>query len=226
MFKKDAIFWWATAIFIMALLLAGIFKNQLFLFLMVGSYLLRPTLASLGLAKHLVDERQMSIQYRSGNIAFVVMIIACIILAVYLCLQEDHSWEFFNIAIILGLAGKALSNVILTGNYRDGAVKIVMTIGLLMALFELIEGGFALTSLVNAIPGLAIAGVGWLGRMFPRTIAGIVFLITIVLSGFVLAKGLTIGQIAITTIIAVPMITAGICLIIGDRDTPESNSTT
>ncbi len=89
MFKKDAIFWWATAIFIMALVLAGIFKNQLFLFLMVGSYLLRPTLASLGLAKNLVDERQMSIQYRSGNIAFVIMIIACIILAVNLCLKDE-----------------------------------------------------------------------------------------------------------------------------------------
>ncbi len=92
-----------------------------------------------------------------------------------------------------------------------------------MALFELMEGGFALTSLVHAIPGLAIAGVGWLGRMFPRTIAGIVFLITIILSGIILAKGLTIGQIAMTAIIAVPMITAGICLIIGDRNLPESN---
>jgi len=60
-FKKDAIFWTAAVIFIVALALAAVFKNQLWLFVMVGSYLLRPTLASVGIARHLVDERQMSI---------------------------------------------------------------------------------------------------------------------------------------------------------------------
>ena len=79
MFKKDHIFWWASGIFITALTLAAVTENQLWLAFLIGSYLLRPTLASLGLAKRYVDERQLSIHYRSSNVAFVVMIIVSII---------------------------------------------------------------------------------------------------------------------------------------------------
>ena len=68
MLKKDPVFWWATGIFVLALGLFAATQNQFWLALMIGSYLLRPTLASLGVARSNVDERQMSIHYRSGNI--------------------------------------------------------------------------------------------------------------------------------------------------------------
>ncbi|MDP3683773.1 MAG: hypothetical protein Q8S01_07555, partial [Ignavibacteria bacterium] len=66
MFNKDPIFWLATSIFILGVILFGITQNDLWLFLFACSYLLRPTLASLNIAKSHIDERQMSIQYRSG----------------------------------------------------------------------------------------------------------------------------------------------------------------
>ena len=53
--KKDRIFWWATGIFVLAIVMASVTKEQLWLALMIASYLLRPTLASLGLARHSVD---------------------------------------------------------------------------------------------------------------------------------------------------------------------------
>ena len=53
MLKKDPIFWWATGIFVLALALFAVTQNQFWLALMIGSYLLRPTLASLGVAKTL-----------------------------------------------------------------------------------------------------------------------------------------------------------------------------
>ena len=227
MFKKDPIFWWATGIFILALVLTGIFKDQLFIFLMVGSYLLRPTLASLGLARHLVDERQMSINYRSGNIAFVVMIIVSIILAVTQSIKGNPHWDLFNIVVALGLAGKALSNVILTGNYRDGAVKIIMTVGLLLTLFSLVEnleGQFALVPFfLHALPGLVIIVVGWLARIFPKTVAIILFLITIVSMYFVLKTGSKIGQITAALVLALPLIAAGVGLLLGDREKSAIN---
>ena len=141
MFKKDSIFWLATFIFVSAIVIYGLTQNQLWLFLLAGSYLLRPTLASLNIAKSLVDERQMSIQYRSGNIAFAVMIIACIIMAVYQSSKDDHSWEFFNAIVIIGLAAKALSNVFLIGNYRESGTKIIIAVGLMLVLFVSLENG-------------------------------------------------------------------------------------
>jgi len=219
--KKDPIFWAATFIFGAAIVIAAVTKNQLWLFLLAGSYLLRPTMASLGIARHLVDERQMSIQYRSGNIAFVVMIITSIILAVTLSIKNDPAWEMFNIVIILGLAGKALANVILVGNYRESGTRIIMAAGLLLFLFVSLENGFSLGTLVEGAPGLLIVGIGWLARIFPRTVGGLIFIVTAVLEFFILSKGFTIAQIATALLVAVPLVTAGFCLILGDRGEAE-----
>ena len=106
MFKKDPIFWWASGIFVLALALFAITQNQFWLTLMIASYLLRPTLASLGFAKRYVDERQLSISYRSGNIGFAVMIIVCVIFAIKLSAEGNHDFEMFAMAIVIGLAAK------------------------------------------------------------------------------------------------------------------------
>ena len=80
MFKKDSIFWMATGLLILSISLFAITQNQSWLALMIGSYLLRPTLVSLGVKKIKIDVRQLSIHYRSGNIAFAVTIIASVII--------------------------------------------------------------------------------------------------------------------------------------------------
>ena len=217
MFKKDSIFWLATCIFISGVTIFAFTQNQLWLFLLAGSYLLRPTLASLNIAKSLVDERQMSIQYRSGNIAFAVMIIACIIMAVYESSKDDHSWEFFNAIVIIGLAAKALSNVFLIGNYRESATKIIMAVGLMFVLFASLENGFSIGALMESAPGLAIVGIGWLSKKFPRTIGVIVLVITAALLFIILQKGFVIGQIITAIVVSVPLTIAGISLMVGDR---------
>jgi hypothetical protein len=217
MLKKDPIFWLATCIFISGIVIFGLTQNQLWLFLLAGSYLLRPTLASLNIAKSLVDERQMSIQYRSGNIAFAVMIIGCIIMSVYQSNKGDHSWEFFNAIVIIGLTAKALANVFLVGNYRESGTKIIMAVGLMLVLFVSLENGFSLGTLVESAPWWGIVGVGWLSKKFPRTIGGIILAITAVLLFFILKKGFIVGQIITAVVVSVPLVTAGISLIVGDR---------
>jgi hypothetical protein len=164
--KKDAIFWCASGVFVAALILAAVTRNDLWLFLMVASYLLRPTLASLGVARRFVDERQMSIQYRSGNIAFAVMLGAAIVLAVMQRIKGDPGWEFFNIVIILGLASKALFNMLLVKNYREAGSRIIMAVGALVVLFVAAENGPNLAGLAEASPGLAkLAGRTLLTRI-------------------------------------------------------------
>ncbi len=222
MLKKDTIFWMATSIFILGVIIFGITQNQLWLFLLAGSYLLRPTLASLNIAKSLVDERQMSIQYRSGNIAFATMIIGCIIMAIYESNKGDHSWEFFNAIVIIGLAAKALSNVFLIGNYRESGTKIIMGVGLMIVLFVFLENGFSVGFLAESAPGWLIVLVGWLAKKFPKTIGGIVLGITAMLLVVILGKGFVIGQIITAVIITIPLVTAGVSLIVGDRIDADS----
>ena len=217
MSKKDPIFWLATFIFILGVAIFGITQNQLWLFLLAGSYLLRPTLASLNIAKSLVDERQMSIQYRSGNIAFATMIIGCIIMSVYQSSKDDHSWEFFSAIVVVGLTAKALSNVFLIGNYRESGTKIIMGVGLMLVLFVSLENGFSIGMLIESAPFWGIVGLGWLSKKFPRTIGGIILAITVVLLIFILSKGFIIGQIITAVVVSVPLVTAGVSLIIGDR---------
>lgn len=217
MFNKDPIFWLSTSVFVSAVVIYGITQNQLWLFLLAGSYLLRPTLASLNIAKSLIDERQMSIQYRSGNIAFAVMIIACIIMAVYQSSKEDQSWEFFSAIIIIGLAAKALSNVFLIGNYRDSATKIIMGVGLMITLFVSLENGFSIVTLIESGPGIAIVAIGWLSKKFPRTIGIIVLIVTAALLFMILQKGFVMGQIITAVVVSVPLTISGISLFVGDR---------
>jgi hypothetical protein len=222
--KKDPIFWWATGIFVLALVLMAVTQNQFWLVLMIGSYLLRPTLASLGFARRYVDERQMSIHYRSGNIAFAVMIITCIILAIKLNADGNPEWEMFNIAIIVGLATKALFNVLLVMNLRKAATKIIIAAGLLLTLFVSmgsVDEGLSLGTFMRVGSMLAIVAVGLLSKKFPRIAGGIMFVITAVLVFVIFKKGLTIAQVATALIVGVPLATAAAFLFTRDKSEPE-----
>lgn len=222
MLTKDRIFWIAAAIFLLSIILAAITQNQLWLFLMVASYLLRPTLASLGIARRHVDERQMAIQHRSGNIAFAVMITAAIILCVIQYNKGDHSWELFNIVIILGLAAKALFNVLLVKNYREAGIRIIMAVGMLVVLFVSVENGFSTHTIIESSPGLVIIAIGWIARKYPKPVSILLFTVTAALLVIILGKGFTIGQITTALLVGVPLILAGTCLLLpdpGDDDT-------
>jgi hypothetical protein len=215
--KKDTIFWLATGIFVASAVIAGVTQNQLWCFLMVGSYLLRPTLASLGFARRSTDERQMSIQYRSGNIAFAVMMLASIGLAVWLNQKEDKSWEMFNIVIMLGLATKALVYILLVKNYREIGSRIIMTAGMLVLLFVAAENGLTLGGLIEAAPWILVVGMGWLSRRYPRAIATVIFVVTAILLFVILRMGITPSQFATALLVCVPLATAGVCLMLPER---------
>lgn len=217
MLKKDPIFWGATGIFIAALVLAALTQNDQWLFLMVASYLLRPTLASLGLTKGRIDERQMSIQYRSGNIAFTVMLVASIVLAITQRMKGDHSWELFNIVIILGLVSKALFNVLLVKNYPEAGARIIMTAGLLVVLFVAAENGPTLGGLIESAPWLAIVAVGWIARKYPKPVGALIFAVTAALLFFMLGKELTVDRLALALALCVPLGLAGACLFAPNR---------
>lgn len=212
MVKKDPVFWWASGIFVMALLLVLVTQTQEWLFLGIASYLLRPTLASLGVAKRHMDERQMTIHYRSGNIAFTVTIVTCVIVAVMLAAQDDHAFEYFHMAIIVGLATKALFNVILVKNFREAAAKILISAGLLIALFNGFHAfdHFSILRFLKYItPGLLIAGIGLLSKWYPRPTGALILVAAAFLLWRILERGFGWGQIAAAVIVGVPLIIGG-----------------
>ncbi len=217
MFKRDWIFWCAAGFFVLAIVIFAVTGEQLWLALMIVSYLLRPTLGSLGLARRLVDERQMSVNYRSGNIAFAAMMATAVCLAAIQSAKGDPNWDMFNIVIIVGLASKALFNVLLLKNYRAAASRIIIAVGLLITLFATMSHGLTLGTLMEAAPGLAVAGIGLLSKKYPRIVGTLVFVLTAALLVVILGKGFSIGQITTALVIGVPMILAGLCLFSRDR---------
>lgn len=209
MIKKDPIFWCASGIFVLALLLFAVTNQQLWLFLMIISYMLRPTLASLGVAKRLVDERQMSIYYRSGNIGFAVTIICCAIFAIKLSIENNHDSEMFIAAIIIGLVAKALFNVVLIKNFRETASKIIISVGLLVALFASFDAGSFTRIILSILPGLVIAGIGLLAKKYPRVIGIVIMILAIASMIFLLTFRKGWGQLVTAAIIGIPLLIAG-----------------
>lgn len=217
--NKDRIFWIASAIFVISLIVMSITQEQLWGFLMVASYLLRPTLASLGVARQSVDERQMSLHYRSGNIAFAVMIMILIAFAVELSIKGDHTWEEFAAVVYVGLAVKATVNVVLSRNFRVASRIMILAVGLLMALFVLMENGLRLQLFPEILPALAIIVMGILAKKYPRVVGAIVLAMTVVAVFFILRIGFYWGQFITAAMIGVPMMLAGWGLIKPDVET-------
>ncbi|MBK6765139.1 MAG: hypothetical protein IPG71_02170 [bacterium] len=218
MFRIDAIFWTALGILVVAIALFAITGEQMWLALMLLSYLLRPTIASLGFAKRMVDERQMAIHYRSGNIAFAVIMITTVIVAVVQNANGDANAEFYNIIIIVGIATKAFFNVLLVKDYQKASRTIIIAVGLMALLFVVMSHGVSLESLAEGSPWLTVIALGLLAKKYPRVIGSIVFAATTVLLFFILGKGLTLGQGATALVICGPLYTAGACLFLPSRD--------
>ncbi len=212
MLKRDPIFWWASGIFILALVLFAITQVDTFLALIVLAYLLRPTLASLGLAKRYVDERQLSLSYRSGNIAFFVMMAACIFFAAKLRVEGDHTGEMFYMVIVIGVVAKALFNVLLGRNFREVAPKIIISVGLLVALFSgmgsIRHGIFSINFLRNLVPGLMVVGIGVLSKYYPRPAAVAILLAAVAFLIFQLSRDSSWATIGTLLIIDVPLLAA------------------
>lgn len=220
MFKKDPVFWWATGIFVLAIGLFAVTQSQFWLALGIGSYLLRPTLASLGIGRRYVDERQMSIHYRSGNIGFAVTIIMCVIFMVKLGSEDNHDFEMFAMTIVIGLTAKALFNVILALDLRQAASKILIGVGLLIALFGafgVFNTGSIVRIFMNMIPGLAIAGVGLLSRVYPRPAGFLVLAEVAFLFWVIFRRGFGWGQIGTAAIVGVPLILVAFGLLSPER---------
>jgi hypothetical protein len=217
MHKWDAISWWATGIFVLSAVLAAALQNDQFLFLMVGSYMLRPTLQALGFALKYSDERQMSIQYRSGNLALTILIVAIIVLAIKNNIEGKPS-DDFNVLVIIGLAARALAGILMIGDYRAVGMRITVGVGSLWIIFILAENGLALKGIPEAGPGIIFVLLGLLGQRIPRIIAGVLGVLAMAALYFIAFRtghGFTFYQAITGLLVSLPLAAASFCFFKG-----------
>jgi len=217
--RRDPIFWMAAAIFVVALALAAAF-GQGFLLLMVGAYLLRPTLHSLGFFRTLADEREMQIQYRAGNVAFATMVLGVIVVIARLMTTGDHAWEMLVPVLLFGLAARALARLLMEGDLAVAGPRIVIAVGLFLVLFGLLEGGVALPSTMShGVPGLALALLGLAARKRPRPVAFVLLALAALVTTLVVASAVGVGRqlmwgtVVAVALIVIPVIVAAVCLL-------------
>ncbi|UCE23880.1 MAG: hypothetical protein JSU74_11355 [Candidatus Zixiibacteriota bacterium] len=209
MFDRDAIFWWATGIFLVSLLLA-LLVSTYFVYGIILAYLLRPALHSAGLADNYADERQKQIQFHSGNIAFVVLIIAIAVMAVQAELSGE-TIDTFATLLAIGLATKAIVGVIMVRDYRAAGVQITISLGLIVTAFIVLEAGFSIGTIIGAVIGIMISMVGLIGIAYPRVLGGLLVAVAAAIwvmigPGFVVAL-----------LLPLPLVVAAACLFHSSR---------
>lgn len=217
--RRDPIFWAATLVFAISLVLA-IAVDDGFLLLAVGAYLLRPTLHSLGFARKLADERQLQIQYRASNVAFVAMVLGNIVVILQLMGKGDHTWEMVNAVLLMALAVRAVAGLLMVGDPAVAGRRIVMVVGAFFCLFGLMEGGLS-GAVAHVLPGLVVVALGWAADRAPRAIGGLVIALAATGSVFLAVmatrspQGFTWGTSMVLLLVGVPLATGGVCLLRG-----------
>ncbi|MBE0644360.1 MAG: hypothetical protein IH600_09800 [Bacteroidetes bacterium] len=210
MFDWDRYSWIAAGMFVAGIAL-GVAVHEAFFFLLVGAYLFRPALLAAGVKKPFADERQLHIQYRSGNIALIVTVLALIAIAINEAAQGRPADNYYLI-LCIGLLAKALVGVVMSGDYRRAGLRITLFIGLLYLTFVGLEHGPSLGMLIEGAPGIAILAVGLLGMRWPYASAVLLALLGIgTLVVFGVFGGVTISRIGVSIILSLPILAAAYC---------------
>lgn len=216
MFKKDKIFYYASLLSGVGIIFAFLGYEFSLLFF-IGAYLLRPALYEFGLAKQYADERQLEIHSRSGNLAFMVLMIAIVGLVFWRIADGESIGGLYSL-LGLGLAARALTGLVMAGEYRKAGVVIISAVGFYFALFIVIMGGFSVASVFGLILGLIIIGFGQLGRKFPKTISIIMMLMAfsmIYLFDLFQFKRMDMDK---WLLFVTPVVTSAVCLFLGSNE--------
>ena len=184
MIKRDRIFYIACGLLAVGIVLA-IMDLYVAILPLVGSYLLRPTLHALGVAKKYADERQIQIFSRSGNVGFLVVMFGAAVLAT-LRQSQGQPPDDFHMLIVLGLVTKAIIGLLMTGDLRRAGVIMLISFGTIMGVFASMYGFDEIRA--GEIPWETIVGVsliivsviaGMVARKYPRPIAVLLMLIAV-----------------------------------------------
>jgi hypothetical protein len=221
MVKFDKIFFSACGIFAIGIVLAIMGYNMAVIFI-VGAYLLRPTLHAFNLVEGFADERQILNHSRSGNIAFIVVMLTVVGLALSRITQGEKPDDFYLI-LTFGIAARAITGLMLHGDLRKTGSLLIIIIGLVFAVFGLASARFSYHGLLVGLGGLVFSSLGLFARKFPRVVSSIVALIAAIF--IIQLKLYLIGEAksGMLIVVAFLLFAAG-CLFLSSRSDSDSEA--
>lgn len=212
----------AVAYAALCVALGALVDSDLYLGL-VGLAVARPLLREFGLLEDR-DERQRAVSYRSSHVAFLVaMLIAGVIFVRTGFIEEREPPVEVSVILFLSLFVKFASLMIQGRARRTAGLAIAWVMGGAWLLFTLASHGLSLTSLVEAVPWVAIFASAIIGVRRPK-IGGWALLVIglATLYVFVLAAGTTaIQKFIVAALVPLPLLLAGGLLLAGDREWRE-----
>ncbi len=213
MFKPDKIFYAACGLCAIGLVLA-LMGYELAILLFVAAYLLRPALHESGLARQYADERQIIVHSRSGNIAFIVLLLALVGFSLWRVSRGERAEELYEL-IIIGLASRAIAGLVMGGEYRKAGATIIGAIGVFLGLFIILEAGLSWGALAGVVIAGLFVGIAKLALWYPRVVATILILIV---AGSILFFDLyefRSVQTALWLFFVTPLVCSAACLLLG-----------
>lgn len=218
MYKRDKIFYSACCLSCAGIVLTFLGYNFALLFFVVA-YLLRPSLHEFGLVKQYADERQVIIHSRAGNIGFIVVMLAAVGLALWRISRGAQPEELYQL-IFLGLAARAMTGLVMIGEYRKAGVIIISAIGFFLTLFIIASSGSgqSAASLFGIVLGGIIVGLGQLARKFPKVMAFFLAAIVVCAILFFHLYDFRTVNTALWLLFVTPLVTAAVCLLLGSGD--------
>ncbi len=216
MTKRDKIFYSASALCLVGAVLA-VMGHEIALLFFVAAYLLRPSLHEFGLAKQYADERQLIMHSRSGNIGFIVVMLAAVGFALWRISRGESPEELYEL-ILIGLAGRAMTRLVMEGDYRKAGAIITSAVGVFLALFIVLDSGLSIASVFGIVLGGIVVGLGQLARRFPKPMAFVLAIIVAAIILFYRLYDFRIVNTALWLFIVTPLVTAAACLVLGRRE--------
>lgn len=218
--KRDAIFYTACALFAAGIGLA-LLGQPIALLLVVAAYLLRPTLHAFELAPRFDDERQVQIHSRSGNVAFVAVMLTIVGFSIARLARGEQPDEMY-LLLIIGLVARGVTNLVMHGDLRKAASIIIIVLGLVIATFVILSEGVSTGSIIGLSVGLVIAVAGLLSRKYPRPLGiGIAALAVAMVFWFHLYR-FNSNSVPVWLLVGC-MLVAAICLLGERREDSESD---
>ena len=212
MLERDNIFFGACGLCAVGAALA-LLGNELALLLFVAAYLLRPTLHELGLGSQLADERQLAIHARSGNISFIVVILAAVGFALWRVSRGERADQFYEL-ICIGLAARAIAGLVMGGEYRKAGAVILGAIGVFLGLFIILESGFTIGAIAGVVVAAVFVGIARLAMSVPRVITFILIMTVVALVVADLHEFRS-GDTALWLFLVTPLAFSSACLLLG-----------
>jgi len=120
--------------------------------------------------------------------------------------------------IVMGLAARAITNLVMIGEYRKAGILILSAMGGFVALFLVAEAGLSPAALVGIIAGGLIIGFGQLARRYPLVAAGILIAAVVLVIAFFHMYEFRAMHSALWLLFVMPLAVAVTCLVLGRKE--------